>query len=331
MRDTNLIYDVLVVGAGPIGIACGVEAKKSNLSHIIIEKGCLTDAIYQFPTNLVFFSTADPLELDNIPFVISGSKPTRSDILNYYKRITGHFDLNVNLFERVGQIEQSDGLFYVETDKAKYRARHVVLAIGFYDHPKMLNIPGENLPKVSHYYTEAHYFYNMNVAVIGGGNSGVEAALELYRGGARKVSFIHRQPGLNSSIKYWVLPDFQNRVKAGSIEAFFDSNVTEIKEHTIVIQHKSGKTTEIENDYVLAMTGYHTDFDFLAKTGVKTEDTPQRKPVHDPETMETNVSGMYIAGVATGGMNTNRIFIENGRIHARRIVDHIAQKTKKGS
>jgi thioredoxin reductase (NADPH) len=320
------VYDVLIVGAGPIGIACGMEATKSGLSHVIIEKGCLTDAVYKFPPQLVFFSTADLLELSDFPFIISGNKPTRSDILNYYKRVARHFNLNTRLFERVENIRRVDELYHIRTDKAQYQAKFVVLAIGFYDHPKLLNIPGEDLPKVSHYYRDAHFYYNQNVAVIGGGNSGVEAALELYRGGAKKVTFIHRKDGLNSSIKYWVLPDFRNRVKEGSIEAHFNSNVIEIKDKSIVIQKNSGETFEIDNDFVLAMTGYHTDFDFLARVGVETEDTAQRKPVHDPETMATNMPNMYIAGVATGGMNTNKIFIENGRVHAQRIVEDIVRK-----
>ncbi|MFQ5630266.1 MAG: YpdA family putative bacillithiol disulfide reductase [bacterium] len=328
MGAEETVFDVLVVGAGPIGIACGMEASRSGLSHVIIEKGCLTDAVYQFPAQLVFFSTADLLELGNFPFIISGSKPTRGDILNYYKRVAQHFRLNTHLFERVENIRREGDVYCVISDKSRYAAKNIVLAIGFYDHPKMLNIAGENLPKVSHYYRESHFYYDQNVAVIGGGNSGVEAALELYRGGAKKVTFIHRQESLNSSIKYWILPDFQNRVKEGSIEAHFSSNVIEIKDKTIVIQKNNGETFEIDNDFVLAMTGYHTDFDFLARVGVETEDTAQRKPVHDPETMETNMPNMYIAGVATGGMNTNKIFIENGRVHAKRIVEDIVRKMK---
>ena len=328
MGDVKNVFDVLIVGAGPIGIACGMEATKSGLSHVIIEKGCLTDAVYKFPPQLVFFSTAELLELGDFPFIISGNKPTRSDILNYYKRVAQHFRLNTHLFERVENIRRVDELYHIRTDKAQYQAKFVVLAIGFYDHPKMLKVPGEDLPKVSHYYRDAHFYYNQNVAVIGGGNSGVEAALELYRGGAKKVTFIHRQESLNSSIKYWILPDFQNRVKEGSIEAHFSSNVIEIKDKSIVIQKKSGEIFEIDNDFVLAMTGYHTDFDFLAHVGVETEDTAQRKPVHDPKTMETNMPNMYIAGVATGGMNTNKIFIENGRVHAQRIVEDIMRKMK---
>lgn len=331
MQSVETVNDVLIVGAGPIGIACGMEAAKRGLSHVIIEKGCLTDAVYKFPPQLVFFSTADLLELDDFPFIISGSKPSRSDILNYYKRVAQHFLLNTRLFECVENIRRVNGLYHIRTDKAQYQAKFVVLAIGFYDHPKMLNIPGENLTKVSHYYRDAHFYYNQNVAVIGGGNSGVEAALELYRGGAKKVTFIHRKDGLNSSIKYWVLPDFQNRVKEGSIEAHYNSNVIEIKEKSIVIQKNNSESFEIDNDFVLAMTGYHTDFDFLAQVGVETEDNAQRKPVHDAETMETNMPNMYIAGVATGGMNTNKIFIENGRVHAKRIVEDILKKIGKGA
>lgn len=325
MDRNGAVYDVLIVGAGPIGIACGVEATQHGLSHLIIEKGCLTHAVYRFPTQLVFFSTPDLLEIGDVPFITSGHKPTRSEILTYYKRVTAHFKLNVQLFERVEAIERQGCFFHVKTNRAAYRAHHVALAIGFYDHPKRLNIPGEELSKVSHYYTEAHYYYGQRVAVIGGGNSAVEAALEVYRAGAKKVTFVHRRPSLNSSIKYWILPDFENRVREGSIEAFFETEVLEIREKSILVRQRSAQPFELENDFVLAMTGYHTDFQFLEKVGVQTEGE-QRRPVHDPETMETNVGGMYIAGVATGGMNTNKIFIENGRVHAKRIIEDIVRK-----
>ncbi len=317
--------DILVVGAGPIGIACGVEATLSGLDHVIIEKGCLTDAVYQFPKNLVFFSTADLLELADIPFLSADAKPTRAEILNYYKRIAQYFKLETNLFEEVREIKQEGDVFSVTTSKRNYLARKVVLAIGFYDHPKMMNIPGEDLPKVSHFYQEPHSYYLQKVVVVGGGNSAVESALELYRGGAKKVTVVHRHENVNASVKYWIRPDFINRVKEGSIEAYFNSRLTKITENSVVIERDNGEELEIENDFVLAMTGYHTDFDFLKKVGVRL-DSEQKRPAHDEETMETNVPGVYIAGVATGGMNTNRIFIENGRVHAKRIMKDILKK-----
>lgn len=319
---------MIIVGAGPIGIACGVEARQHNLSHLIIEKGCLTNAVFQFPTNLTFFSTADLLELGDVPFISRSGKPTRTEILTYYKRVAQHFKLSVNLFEEVDAISPSTEGFRVSTSKEQYLARHVVLAIGFYDHPKLLNVPGEELPKVSHYYSEAHYYFNQHVAIVGGGNSAVEAALELYRGGAKTVTVVVRYGSINSSVKYWIKPDFENRIKEGSISAFFETEVQEIKAKSIVLRRKDGERVELPNDFVLAMTGYHTDFDFLQRAGVALEGD-QRRPRYDGETMETNVPGIYIAGVATGGMNTNKIFIENGRVHAKQIVRDVLKKMGK--
>ncbi len=320
--------DIIIVGAGPIGIACGIEAKTRGLSELIIEKGCLTNSIYHFPTNLVFFSTPDLLELAGVPFITSGPKPTRVEILTYYKRLTQSFALDVHLFERVEKIEKQDGRFLVYTNKAEtpYRARFVVLAIGFYDHPNMLNVPGEDLPKVTHYYKEAHLYYNQKVAVIGGQNSAVEAALEVYRAGAAEVTLIHRDSTLGRSVKYWIRPDIENRIKEGSIKAYFNARVVEIREDAIVVEQKDRGRFEMENDFVLAMTGYHPDYRFLQNVGVQLDPETQ-KPIYNPQTMETTLKNVYIAGVACGGKHDiNKIFIENGREHARLILEDIQSK-----
>lgn len=322
MPDQKQRHDILIIGAGPIGIACGVEAVQHNLSQILLEKGLLTDAVFKFPTNLVFFSTAELLEVGDIPFLTVGHKPTRTEIVTYYKRVSEHFNLNVQLLQAATSVMPEEGGFRVSTPEQTWHARKVVLATGFYDNPKLLGVPGENLSKVSHYYSEPHPYYRRKIAIIGSGNSAVEAALELYRYGAEKVTVIIRNPGVNSSIKYWVKPDFENRVKEGSIACFFDTEVKEIQERRLVLQRKTGETVELENDAVLAMTGYHADFEFLQKAGVELEGE-LRRPVFDPATMETNIPGLYIAGVVAGGMNTNKIFIENGRQHAKLIVQHI--------
>ncbi len=322
------IMDIAIIGAGPIGIACGVEAQKAGLNSILFEKGCLTNSIYHFPTNLVFFSTADLLEVGDIPFITSGPKPTRVEILNYYKRVALHFRLNIHLFEKVEKLERSNGLFHLYTSRREkpYQARFVILAIGFYDHPNYLNVPGEDLPKVSHYYREAHLYYNQRVAVIGGQNSAVEAALEIYRAGAKEVTLIHRREKLGDSVKYWIRPDIENRIKEGSIRAYFNTVVQEIRPHSIVIRQADGNTLELENDFVLAMTGYHPDYSFLKMAGV--ELMPEtNKPVYNPQTYETNVTNIYIAGVACGGKkDINKIFIENGREHAKLIINDIQKK-----
>ncbi len=325
--STEQQYDVIIVGAGPIGIACGVEAKRRGLRPLLIEKGSLLNAIYEFPTNLVFFSTSNLLEIGDVPFITSGPKPTRLEILRYYTRLAEHYELEFKIYERVEQVlREEDGGYRVSTSRQRsYRASYVVLAIGFYDFPNMLDIPGEDLPKVSHYYREAHPYYRQKVAVIGGQNSAVETALELYRNNA-EVTLIHREPKLGRSVKYWIMPDIENRIKEGSIKAYFDTVVTRIDPDTITLQTKGGKPFTIENDFVLAMTGYHPDYDFLEKVGV--ELNPEtKKPSYDPETMQTNVDDVYIAGVACGGLtDINKIFIENGREHAKLLVADILKK-----
>jgi putative YpdA family bacillithiol system oxidoreductase len=320
-------HDVLIIGSGPIGIACGIEAKKRGISSILLEKGCLLNSLYRFPPNVVFFSSPHLLELGGIPMVVAREKPSRTELLFYYRRLAEHFGLELSLYNKVENIDrEAEGLFKVRTQRGEsYRARFVILAIGCYDFPNLLSIPGEDLAKVSHYYTEPYPHYRQKVAVIGGQNSAVEAALQLYRNGA-EVSLVHRGAAVGKRVKYWVRPDIENRIKEGSISAYFETTVARIDEKSIHLQRKDGSTLELENDYVFALTGYHTDFGFLKHAGIKV-DPETLKPHHDPETKETNISDVYIAGVATGGIDAGSIFIENARIHARQILEDIEKKT----
>jgi len=320
----NSEYDLVIVGAGPVGLSCGIEAQRRKLSCLILEKGCLTDAIFHFPKHMAFFSTPELLEIGEVPFVISTGKPTRQDALNYYRRVTVSYNLNVQLFERVLQIGKREGCFEITSEKMKYRAQAVVLALGFYDHPNLLNIPGEDLPKVSHYYTEPHSFYKRRVAIIGGKNSAVEAALELYRYGA-EVTLIHRQSEIGQSVKYWILPDILNRIQEGSIRALLNARVTRISPEEIFVQNGSGEAQALPNDFVFALTGYHPDYDFLRSMGIAIDEESGR-PQHNPATFETNVPGLYIAGCLAAGKDANKIFIENGRLHAKDIVQDISGK-----
>ncbi len=323
--EQNFLFDIVIVGAGPIGLACGIEAQRRGLSYVILEKGCLADAIFRFPKHMTFFSTPELLEIGDVPFVISGGKPTRQDALTYYRRVAVSFALNVRLFERVVQIEKREGFFEISSEKAQYRAKHVVLALGFYDHPNLLNVPGEDLPKVSHYYTEPHPFYKRRVAIVGGKNSAVEAALELYRHGA-EVTLIHRQAEIGPSVKYWILPDILNRIQEGGIRALLNARVTRITPEEIFVQNGTGEARALPSDFVFALTGYHPDYDFLRSMGVNI-DAETGKPEHNPATFETNVPGLYIAGCLAAGKDANKIFIENGRLHGKDIMNDIAAKT----
>jgi len=320
--------DILIIGAGPVGLACGIEAAKANLEYLILEKGCLTNSIFHFPAEMQFFSTPELLEIGGVPFVISKEKPSRQDCLNYYRRVAEAFTLRVQLFEKVEQMERHGGWFAVKSAKDSYKARNIIIATGFYDHPNPLGIPGEQLAKVSHYYTSAHPFFRRRVAVIGGKNSAVEAALDLYRHGA-EVTLIHRGEDFGKSVKYWILPDIQNRVKDGAIKALFKSRATRITDEAIYVVNGSGDEQRLDNDFVFAMTGYHPDYDFLRSAGI-TIDGEFQKPAYHPDNFETNVPSLYIAGVAAAGKDGNSIFIENGREHAKKIVQHIAQKQKEG-
>jgi thioredoxin reductase (NADPH) len=314
-------YDVLIIGGGPIGLACGIEAKKAGLSYIILEKGCLVNSLYNYPANMTFFSTSDKLEIGSVPFVSNNIKPTRSEALEYYRRVAEHFNLDLRLFEEVNNIRKEGTIYSVESSKSHYKAANIIISTGFYDIPNMLNIPGEDLPKVRHYYKDPHFYAKQHVIVVGANNSSVDVALETYRKGAQ-VSMVIRESEIGERVKYWVRPDIVNRIKEGSIKAYFNSSLAEIRENEVDIIGPDGKIT-IQNDFVLAMTGYQPDLSFLKKLGINISKDEQQIPEHDPETMETNMKGIYLAGVICGGMNTHAWFIENSRVHAEKIIKQL--------
>ena len=319
----NNKYDVIIVGAGPIGLACGIEAVKRNFSHLVIERGCLVNSIFHYPTNMTFFSTSERLEIGDVPFVSHGDKPTRREALEYYRRVKSSWKLNINTYETVLEIEGDEGDYLVATNKKTYNCKYIIIAIGFYDHPNLMNIPGENLPKVKHYFDEAHPYAYLKIVVVGAANSAVDVALETYRRGS-EVTMVIRENEIKESVKYWVRPDIINRIKEGSIKAYFNSNLVDIREDEVDINTPDGLIT-IPNDFVFAMTGYHSDYDFLEKIGV--EISPEGKvPCFNPETFETNKEGLFLAGVVCGGMDTGRLFIENSRFHAVNIFTGIERK-----
>lgn len=318
----NYVYDVIIIGGGPIGMACAIEAHNKGLSYLIIEKGALVNSIFNYPLYMTFFSTADRLEIGNVPFSCTAPKPGRQEALEYYRNIHRHFNLNFALFERVLAINrQEDGIFMLNTTKASYLAKNVIIATGFYDIPMSLNIPGEDLPKVRHYYKEAHEYAFSKVLVVGANNSSVDAALECWRKGA-EVTMVIRKDQINDRVKYWVKPDIENRIAEGSIKAYFYSSITEIREGEVDIFTTNGALT-IENDFVLALTGYRPDIDFLKAAGIHIDNGIYSTPHYNPETMETNVPGLYLAGVVCGGLETHKWFIENSRVHAGMIVNNI--------
>ncbi|PKV63149.1 YpdA family putative bacillithiol disulfide reductase [Pontibacter ramchanderi] len=319
----NNTFDILIVGGGPIGLACGLEAEKAGLSYQIIEKGTITNSLFNYPLNMTFFSTADRLEIGGFPFPSIHPKPNRSEALEYYRRVADIGQLNILLFEEVTGISREGALYLTSTSKGNYQSRYVILATGFYDIPNLLAIPGEDLPKVRHYYYDPHYYYKQKVLVVGANNSSADVALETWRKGA-EVTMVVRESELGR-IKYWIKPDLENRIAEGSIKAYFNSKLTEIREQEVDIQTPEGKVT-IPNDFVMAMTGYQPNFAFLEKVGVKLSDDFYRHPYHNPETMETNLPGLYLAGVVCGGMETHVWFIENSREHAVKIVQDILKK-----
>ena len=314
------ILDVLIIGAGPIGLNCALEAEKNGLSYVIIEKGTIVNSLYNYPVYMRFFSTADKLEIDEIPFITTSPKPGRQDALEYYQGIARQKALKIKLYEKVVNISKNER-FEIQTSKAKYLAKNVIIATGFYDIPKLLNVPGENLPKVKHYYTEPYPYASQKVVVIGASNSAVDAALETYRKGA-EVTMIIKGSEISKSVKYWVKPDIENRIAEGSIKAYFNAEMQEIKDSTVIFKDDRGSIHEIENDFVLAMTGYLPDFDFLRNSGIHLKNE-NLIPMYNPETMETNIKNLYLAGVVCGGKDTHLWFIENSRIHANLIVKHI--------
>ncbi len=320
--------DVLCIGAGPTGMACAIEAQKVGLTALLVDKGCLVNSIFHYPANMVFFTTPELLEIGDIPFSTAHQKPTRNEALEYYRKVAAHFQLNVRQYERVEAVTGADGDFRVSTlDRHEvtheYRARKLVVATGYYDLPNRMGIPGEDLPKVFHYYREPHPFYDHDVLVIGGKNSAAESALDLWRHGAR-VTLVHRGPAMRDSVKYWVKPDIENRIKRGEIPACFNSTVQEIAEDRVLLRTPEGEV-ELENDFVFALTGYHPDFDFLRALGIELS-TEQCRPLCDPETLESNVPGIYVAGVIVAGSRTSEIFIENGRFHGRQIAADLRKK-----
>ena len=314
-------FDVCIIGAGPIGICCAIEAKKKNLSYIIIDRGCLVNSLYNYPKNMTFFSTSDKLEIGDVPFISHNSKPTKSEALEYYRRVVSSWELNINLYEEVTDIIKEDK-FMIKTSKAEYSASKVIISTGFYDIPYKLGVPGEELAKVKHYYDEPHPYFGMRVAVVGAANSAVDVALETYRKGAKQVTMIIREPSLSDSVKYWVKPDVENRIDEGSIKSYFNSNIKKIEDDKIHVSTPDGEIV-LENDFVLAMTGYQPDFSFLTKLGIELGNDEYRTPVHNPDTMETNIEGIYLAGVICGGLKTNKWFIENSRDHASIIFSNI--------
>ncbi|KAF2337159.1 YpdA family putative bacillithiol disulfide reductase [Flavobacterium daemonense] len=318
-------YDLIIVGGGPIGLACAIEAKKRNLRYLIIEKGAIVNSIFNYPLYMTFFSTAERLEIGDIPFNCLAPKPGRQEALEYYRNIHRYFNFSINLFEKVNEIQKkADHHFEIITDKKMYSSKNVVIATGFYDIPITMNVKGEELSKVRHYYKEAHEYAFRNILVVGANNSSVDAALECWRKGAN-VTMVIRKTEINNRVKYWVKPDIENRIAEGSIKAFFESNITEIRENEVEIETPDGKII-IENDFVLALTGYKPDLNFLEKSGIELSDDELKIPVYNPETMETNVKGLFLAGVVCGGMQTHKWFIENSRIHAKMIVDYVTSK-----
>jgi thioredoxin reductase (NADPH) len=314
--------DVLIVGAGPIGLACGIACEKANLSYAIVDKGCLVNSLYNYPRNMTFFSTSDRLEIGGVPFISHNPKPTRPEALEYYRRVASSWNLKTRLYEQIETVKKEGDSFQIESSKQNYTAKNLVIATGFYDLPYLLNVPGEELSKVKHYYDEPHPYYDMDVVVVGAANSSVDVALEVYRKGAKSVTMVIREEEINPRVKYWVRPDIDNRIKEGSIKAHFQSNITRIEERSIEVNTRDGDIT-IPNDFVLAMTGYQPDFSFLKHVGIKIGDDAFKTPIYNEKTMESNVAGVYLAGVICGGLKTNAWFIENSREHAEIIINHI--------
>ncbi|RAI99383.1 thioredoxin reductase (NADPH) [Chitinophaga skermanii] len=320
----NEKLDVLIIGGGPIGLACALEARAEGLSYVVIEKGCLVNSLYRYPLNMTFFSTSEKLEIGGVPFVSNNAKPTRPEALEYYRRVAQSPGINIHLFEEVHNVIPNGNGYTINTSKQTYTAAQVVIATGFYDIPNLLNIPGEDLPKVTHYYRDPHFYASQKVVVIGANNSSVDAALETYRKGAQ-VTMVIREGEIGRRVKYWVKPDIENRIAEGSIQAYFHSQLESISEHHVKIKTPNG-VVELENDFVVAATGYQPNFAFLEKVGIALSADEKRYPTYNPLTMETNMPGIYLAGVVCGGMDTHVWFIENSREHAKKIMHHITNK-----
>jgi thioredoxin reductase (NADPH) len=326
---TTQHFTTIIIGGGPIGLACALEAEKKGIDYLILEKGCLVNSLYNYPSNMTFFSTSERLEIGGVPFVSNNAKPTRPEALEYYRRVASVNRVRIHLFEKVTAIQSENNLahsknhvFKITTTRQTYSATHVIIATGFYDIPYLLNVPGESLPKVTHYYKDPHFYAFEKVIVVGANNSGVDAALETWRKGAL-VTMVIREPQIGERVKYWVRPDIENRIKEGSIKAYFNSVLKEIREKEVDIITPEGELT-LANDWVLAMTGYQPDLGFLRKIGISLSVDEIMKPQYDEQTHESNVPNIYLAGVICGGMNTHRLFIENSREHAEKIIATIA-------
>ncbi len=328
------LHDVLVIGAGPTGLACAIDAQNEGLDVLLVDKGCLTNSLFHYPANMTFFTTPELLEIGNIPFPSSNQKPTRAEALEYYRKVSQHYQLDVRQYERVTGLTGHDSDFQVQTadrfDRPQiHRTRKIIVSTGYYDLPNHLGIPGEELPKVAHYYNEPHPFFAQDVLIIGGKNSAAIAALDLYRHGAR-VTLVHRGPELHRHIKYWIKPDIENRIKNGEITAFFNTTVINIAQDTVTLSTPEGKKS-IPNNFVFALTGYHPDFAFIESLGVHLDPNNARCPIFKPDTLESNVPGLYVAGVVVAGERTNEVFIENGRFHGAVIAADLAEKLGRGS
>jgi len=318
------MLDVLIIGGGPIGMACGIEAKKAGLSFLIVEKGSLVNSIYNYPQGMTFFSTSEKIEIGGVPFVSHGHKPTRAEALEYYRRVKELFQLEVSLYEKVKNFKKEGNTYVIHTSKGMYQARAIIVATGFYDQPNLMNVPGEELPKVRHYYGEPHPYIDMDVLVVGAGNSAIDVALETWRKKAR-VTLLHRGEAISHRVKYWVKPDIDNRIAEGSIQAYFNSEVKEIREHEVDILTHEGLVT-LKNDFVLAMTGYHPNFEWLLDQGIELSDDESCFPKRDEQTFESNLQGVYLAGTVCGGNKTSKWFIENSIAHAPIIISQIVSK-----
>ncbi|MCK0205967.1 YpdA family putative bacillithiol disulfide reductase [Ornithobacterium rhinotracheale] len=318
MKNT---YDIAIIGAGPMGIATAIETKANGLSHIVLEKGSLVNSVYHFPKSMTFFSTSEKLEIGGVPFVSINEKPKRDEALEYYRRVAQKWELNIHTMEEVVEVKKEENTFRVVSEKDAYFAKNVVVATGFYDEPNLLNVPGESLPKVSHYFDDAHPYIGKKVAVIGAANSATQVALELFYKGA-EVSLIVRDAEIGQNVKYWIRPNIVNRIKSGEITGFYNTSVQEITPNSIILKTPEG-VQEIENDFVFAMIGYHPNYQFLEKIGINCETDPFRTPDFKEDSHMTNIEGLYVAGVVCGGGNTSRFFIENSKEHAQAIIQNI--------
>ncbi len=328
MEKSNYNFDVLVIGAGPTGMASAIEAQRAGFSVVLVDKGCLVNSLFHYPANMTFFTTPELLEIGNLPFNSANQKPTRQEALEYYRNVAQHYKLDVRQYQQVLTVSGYDGAFRVTTRDRhdqlhEYSARKIVVATGYYDRPNYMGIPGEDLPKVMHYYTEPHPYYDMDVLIIGAKNSAAIAALELWRRGAR-VTLVHRGPAIHNNVKYWIKPDIENRIKNGEVTAYFNTCVTEIRPESVRLQTSEGERI-LRNDFVFALTGYHPDYEFLQSTGIELT-RPEMRPVCDPRTFESNVPGIYVAGVIVSGSRTSEIFIENGRFHGKQIAADLVKR-----